>query len=136
MEAERIICDTDVMIDYWNINNPRHAVTKNTLDNIVGIDNIVLSAVTQMELLVGAVNKEELNYISKKLTRFNIALINDAVTNSAVQLLHDYNLSYGLVIPDALIAATSLETSLMLFTYNVKDYKFIRRLKLYSLSQV
>lgn len=33
---------------------------------------------------------------------------------------------------DALIAATSLGTGLKLFTYNKRDFKFIKGLKLYD----
>lgn len=45
---------------------------------------------------------------------------------------HKNHLSHGLAIPDALIAATSLETGLRLFTYNVRDFKFIKGLNLYN----
>ncbi len=132
MAKEKIICDTDVMIDYWDKAKPRHASTKSTLEKQIELDNIVLSAVTKMELMVGATNKADMERIAKKLSRFNIALINDEVTLMAVNLLQKYRLSHGLSLPDSLIAATSVVSGLKLFTYNIKDFKFISQLKIYT----
>lgn len=132
MAKEKIICDTDVMIDYWDISKPRHASTKLTLEKHIELDNIVLSGVTKMELMLGATNKADMERITKKLGRFNIALINNEVTSMAFELLQKYRLSHGLSLPDSLIAATALIAELELFTYNTKDFKFISQLKLYT----
>ncbi|GAB1447160.1 hypothetical protein MASR2M44_01510 [Bacteroidota bacterium] len=59
MAKNKIVCDTDVMIDYWNITSKRHSQTKTILEEIIGLDNIVISAITKMELLMGADNKSE-----------------------------------------------------------------------------
>jgi len=130
--TEIIICDSDVMIDYWNVNNQRHSITKNVLENSVGLNNIMLSAITQMELIVGAINKNELNSINKNIHQFEIALVDNRITNVAVQLVQDYTLSHGLAIADSLIAATALILELQLFTYNIKHYRFINGLSLYN----
>ena len=84
-----------------------------------------------MELMLGAVNKKDMNRISIKLKRFNIALINNDITISAFNLLQSYYLSHGLKIPDCIIASTAIITKLELFTYNTKDFTFV---KLYSYS--
>lgn len=70
--------------------------------------------------------------INKSIFRFTVTFINDHITQAAIQLLQDYRLSHGLALPDALIAATSTITQLPLFTYNLKDYKFISGIKLYD----
>ncbi|WP_295675494.1 type II toxin-antitoxin system VapC family toxin [uncultured Mucilaginibacter sp.] len=132
MAKKIIICDTDVMIDYLNINSQRHPSTKNILKNLIGLDNILLSAITKMELIVGATNKTDLNNINKNIHKFSIALIGDGVTQTAIQLLQEYKLSHGLALPDALIAATALILELELYTYNIKDYKFINSLVLFE----
>lgn len=80
MAKEKIICDTDVMIDYWDKTRFRHTATKSTLEKSIELDNVVLSAITKMELMQGATNKTEMAKITKKLNRFNIALINDDIT--------------------------------------------------------
>ena len=46
-------------------------------------------------------------------------------------LIQDFKLSHGLAIADSLIAATAIETKLKLFTYNLKDFRFINDLILY-----
>ena len=132
MAKKKIICDTDVMIDYWDLTNKRHESTKEILENVIGLDNIILSAITKMELLVGARSKSELLTITTKLKRFNIALLNDGITNKGFELLEKHILSHGLLIPDCFIASTAIITKLELFTYNTRDFKFISGLKLYN----
>lgn len=42
MAKDKAICNTDVMIDYWDNTNPRHAATKFTLENSSELDNVML----------------------------------------------------------------------------------------------
>ena len=133
MAKSKVICDTDVLIDYWDTKSTRHAETKDTLENKIGLDQVVISAITKMELLAGATNKAEEAKINKMVRRFNIALINNEITNEALQLFESYRLSHGLAIPDCFIGATAKTTGLELFTYNTKDFKFIPKLKLFQL---
>jgi predicted nucleic acid-binding protein len=132
MAKEKIICDTDVMIDYFDAASARHAATKEILDKKIELDNIWLSAITKMELLTGAANKTALSSINKKLTRFNIFLLTNEITITALSLFQGYRLSHGLAIPDGLSAATAIESELRLFTYNVRDFKFITGIRLYK----
>lgn len=85
-----------------------------------------------MELLVGATNKLELSRINKNLLQFGVVSIDNETTQIAIQLLQKYNLSHGLALADSFIAATALQHNFHLFTYNVKDYKFISGLNLYQ----
>jgi predicted nucleic acid-binding protein len=48
------------MIDYWNKYSLRHFATKELLEKVIELDNVVLSAITKMELLMGAKDKEGL----------------------------------------------------------------------------
>ncbi len=102
------------------------------LKRSIKLDNVVLSAITKMELMLGAVNKTDMAKITKKLSRFNIALISDDITLQAFDLLQNYRLSHGLSLPDSIIAATALIADLDLYTYNTKDFKFTSQLKLYA----
>lgn len=119
------------MIDFFNINHERHEATKVLVESEIGIDNILISAVTKMELLIGARDKQQLAKINKQIHRFSIILINDEITKTAIDLLQKYRLSHGLAIPDALIASTALNTQFDLLTYNLKDYQFISGINLY-----
>ena len=85
-----------------------------------------------MELINGAGNKNELDRINRNTHQFKIALIDDVITQLAIQLLQNYRLSHGLALPDAIIASTAITLELELFTYNIKDYKFIDGLALYN----
>lgn len=132
MAAKQVICDTDVMIDFWEIKNKRHIATKSIIEEQIEIDNVILTAITKIELLAGAINKADVQKISRKLSRFNVELLNPDITVKAFSLIERYGLSHSLALPDSLIAATSMVMGIPLFTYNVKDYKFIDGLLLYK----
>ena len=80
MAKKKIICDTDVMIEYWDKDKSRHSFTKSTLEKSIEIDNVVLSAITKMELMLGATSKIDMSKITKKLGRYNIALISNNIS--------------------------------------------------------
>jgi predicted nucleic acid-binding protein len=132
VEKIKVICDTDVMIDYLDHLQSRHNSSKQFLENAIGLDLITLSAITKMELMAGALNKTALSSINKNINRFNILLINPEITSIALHLVESYKLSHNLAIPDSLIAATAIHTGLELFTFNVRDFKFIPGLQLYQ----
>ena len=64
------------------------------------------------------------------LKRFQIVGLNEAIGNKAIELLNRYHLSHGLLIPDSLIAATSLTKDVPLLSKNQRDYRFMDGLKL------
>lgn len=77
------------MIDYWDTANTRHAATKKELEENIDLDNVVLSAITKMELLLGAINKTDMRRIIRKLSRFDIALLYNDITFKAFELLEN-----------------------------------------------
>lgn len=87
MAKKKIICDTDVMIDYCDKTKSRYIETKSTPEKSIELDNVILSAITKMELMLGATNKADMEKITKKPGRFNIALLNDHITQKAFDLL-------------------------------------------------
>jgi hypothetical protein len=133
MAKIKVVCDTDVMIDYWDVSSKRHSQTKTIIEEKIGLDNIVISAITKMELLMGANNKTEESIIKKKLGRFNIALINNDITILAIELFETYRLSQGLAIPDCFIGSIARILNLELFTYNLKDFRYMSELKLFEI---
>jgi predicted nucleic acid-binding protein len=70
--------------------------------------------------------------MKRKLNSYNIIHYNEEVSELAVKLVLDYRLWHGLTIPDAIIAAMSVVYDIRLFTYNVKDFKFIPSITLYE----
>ncbi len=88
-----------------------------------------VSAVTEMELVVGCRNKAELQNLSKLLERFTILPLTPEITTAAVTLLKSYRLSHGLLIADALIAATALITGRVFVSGNSKHFSMIKGLQ-------
>lgn len=58
--------------------------------------------------------------------------LDEAASEEALRLLREYRLSHGLLIPDALIAATALTQGVPLISKNQRDYRFIPDLQLLS----
>lgn len=83
-----------------------------------------------MELIIGCRDKTELQILAKFLARFQIFKITEQISVKSVELLNRYRLSHGLLIADALIAATALECDENFITGNQKDFRFISGLKL------
>ncbi len=123
-----VLVDTDVLID----------VGRGIADAITSIQNaakrspLVVSVITQMELYVGCRNSTELRQVDRFLARFTIVPVNEQISDMAVDLVRHYRLSHGLLIPDALIAATALVLNEPLLTKNQRDYRFIASLNLLS----
>ena len=131
---KKIIVDSDVLIDLFSTNNQRHDSTKNIMLPLIAKQKVFISCISSMELLVGATNKADLKKIKTNISAFQIVYIDLIVAKLAIELLEQYNLSHGLQIQDSFIAATSLATSLPLFTYNIKDFSFIKGLELFKTS--
>ncbi|NJL42264.1 MAG: type II toxin-antitoxin system VapC family toxin [Pseudanabaena sp. RU_4_16] len=121
-----IVVDTDILIDVARGDTTAIACLRCIEQQF----QLATSAVTQMELIVGCRNKVELQELEKFLQRFQILKLTEQITDKAVNLLGQYRLSHGLLIADALIAATALEYDEAFITKNQSDYRFIPSLKL------
>ncbi len=122
-----ILCDTDIFIEAFKNNT----LATGSLRRI-GFQNIALSAITLMELYFGALNKRELAKIKSRLQKLEIINLDQKITETAINMIERYAKSHGLHIPDALIAATAICRGMQLLTYNVKDFKFVEGIRLYS----
>jgi len=133
---KKVICDTDILIDYWDITKPRHQKTKSIIETNIELNNVVISATTKMELMLGSFNKTDLQILIKKLHRFDIILLTPQITLKSFELLEKYYLSHSLALPDSLIAASSLITGFDLFTYNIEDFTFIEGIRLFNFQKM
>jgi len=93
-----------------------------------------VSDMTHMELFIGCGDKRQQAATEKFLRRFEAVPIDAAVSALAVELLRRYRLSHGLLLADALIAATALVYAIPLLTKNARDFRFISGLTLESYS--
>lgn len=121
-----VIIDTDVLVDAGR--SIEEAVA--CLEKIERQALPAISDVTRMELIVGCRNKSELRALDHFLARFQVLKLNEQISDAAVDLLRRYRLSHGLLIADALIAATALSWGLPFVTKNERDYRFIAGLRL------
>lgn len=120
------LIDTDVLIDAA----ARVEAAVATLGQVEEEATLSISTITQMELLVGCRNKSELQKTDRFLQRFDVIRVDPAISDLAVDLVRRYRLSHGLLIPDALIAATALTARMPLLTKNQRDFRFVEDLKL------
>ncbi|MCC6299397.1 MAG: type II toxin-antitoxin system VapC family toxin [Anaerolineales bacterium] len=81
-------------------------------------DEVLISQITWMEVLVGAANNEnELHDFLEK--HFQVVSLNAAIAETAVQLRRAYRLR----LPDAIIYATAKVYNAALVTRNTNDFK-------------
>ena len=121
-----VICDTNIFISAFN-------GTNETIVELakIGSETVLMPSVTVMELYRGMSNKEQMSKMARKIKSYNILDFNEAVSQMAIKLIQNFKLSHDLQIPDAIIAALSISYDLPLFTYNIKDFRFIPELELY-----
>ncbi|NJM42472.1 MAG: type II toxin-antitoxin system VapC family toxin [Anaerolineae bacterium] len=121
-----LLIDSDILIDVSRR-------VQEAIDFVVGTEQngiVGMSAITQMELMVGARNSNELVGIEQFIGRYTVVPLDAAITAKGVELLRTYNLSHGLQVADALIAATAIVMNEPFVTRNQRHYRFITGLKL------
>ena len=123
---EKVIVDSDILI-FVSRDDPSAISFVDRLENTRGV---AISAVSAFELIIGSRDKNELSQIKKFLNRFEHLHIDEETSATALTLLEQFTLSHGLLMPDALIAATALVNKLDLGTINRKDFRFIEGLRL------
>lgn len=122
-----MLCDTNVLIRHFQ-NDP---ITVGEMVKI-GSDNAILPSIVVMELFRGMANKNELAQMKSKLKHYNILHIDKPVSEKALEFIENYRLSHDLRLPDVLIGAMAAVYQIPLFTYNVKDFKYLPDLEFYQ----
>ena len=120
-----LLLDTDIIVNVGR--GETGAVAQ--VNAMLSTGSVYISTVTEMELVVGCRNKTELRNLSLLLERFIIVPITPEISTSAVNLLKAYRLSHGLLIADALIAATALVMGRVLVSGNAKHFSMIKGLQ-------
>lgn len=121
-----MVIDTDILIDLGNgVAEAMARVKTEALTN-----KLTISVITKLELLVGCQNQTEMRSLEQFLVQFEVIPLSTAIGNQAVNLLKQYRLSHGLLMPDALIAATALTLDCSLLSKNQRDFRFIQNSKL------
>jgi predicted nucleic acid-binding protein len=119
------VLDTDIVVDALR----DFALAIDYLEDVEQQGDLRISRLTQMELIVGCRSRAELQRLGGFLRRFTMLDLTESIGQSAVALLRQYRLSHGLLISDALIAATALAHGETLYTKNVRHFRMIPRLR-------
>ena len=120
-----VIIDTDVIIASMRGDDiAKQLIRKYT-------PSIFISAITEMELYVGATNKTKKEAVESVLKMHQVVHVNKAICETALRLIKTYNTgNKSLFLSDALIAATCLQEHYSLITFNTKDFAIIKGLQL------
>lgn len=123
-----LLLDTDIIVNVGR----GHTGAVEQVNAMMSAGSVHISAVTEMELVIGCRNKTELKKLGMLLERFTIIPITPEITSSSITLLKTYRLSHGLLIADALIAATALVMDRVLISGNSKHFSMIDGLQFRS----
>ncbi|HEY5463558.1 MAG TPA: type II toxin-antitoxin system VapC family toxin [Hanamia sp.] len=132
-KKESVLIDSDVLINFFDKSKKFNLVAENAFFDFEKKDiQLCVSVITVIEMIQGNKTNIEKNRIIKQLESFYNIPISDEISKSAKDLIINYSSSHGLLLADAFIAATALLLNLKLFTFNKKDFKFIKALDLYE----
>lgn len=115
------LTDSDILIDATH--NRAGAIDCLLSQQTAGA--ITISIISAMELIQGCRNSNELAQVRQFLQPIIVTPITPKISQSAQNLMEKHFLSHGLMIPDALIAATALEMNLPLCSKNIRHYRMI-----------
>ncbi len=114
--------DSTVLIDLSRENNEAIEFIDTLRKNN---QEIAISVISSMELIIGCRDKNEVNKTLKFLGDYRVIDNSVPISKKAYQLLIQYSKSHGLLIPDAFISATALDENLTLVTDNVRHFDMI-----------
>lgn len=116
------LVDSNIIIDYTR-------KEEKATSFLESLEKIIVSSVTVAEVYQGSRDKQELKTAKQFFANTQILFINAKIDSLALELVENYTLSHGLIILDALIAATAIEHDVTLITANYRHYTMIKWLK-------
>ncbi|HLF54407.1 MAG TPA: type II toxin-antitoxin system VapC family toxin [Candidatus Nanoarchaeia archaeon] len=122
MEEAHILIDTNIFIDHLR----NHAPAVHFFQSIAEWENVLFSAITEVELVTGKINNDSSK--KEKLMHFLNRWIKITVDNPLAEIAGDISRQYGLSVPDAIIAASALTNQAVLITKNIKDFRNVKGL--------
>lgn len=125
---EPVLVDTDILVDVAR----GIRATTDFLTSRAASCEFGVSSITEMELIAGCRNKAELAQLQKFLSDYPRVRITPEIADQATEFMRQFSLSHGLLIPDALIAATAKITGRSLLTRNRKHFEPIPGVAIYT----
>ncbi|MDY6805975.1 MAG: type II toxin-antitoxin system VapC family toxin [Cyanobacteriota bacterium] len=116
---ERLLIDTDVLIDYLREN----ALAVDFLENLTQL--LLISSMTVAELYAGVREGKERTALDNFIMVFEVVPIDEKIAQLGGLYRRDYGKSHGVGLPDALIAATANIKQAKLVTLNKKHFPML-----------
>jgi predicted nucleic acid-binding protein len=111
MAPVKAVIDTNILIDYLSGSEK----AKQELDSF---EELYISIITWMEILVGAEQTEEESEIREFLRRFRVYHVDTGIAERAVDIRRKEKIR----LPDAIIWATAQQLGVLLVTRNTRDF--------------
>lgn len=112
------LLDTDVLIDHLRGREEARAFLLNCFE---AHDTLYVSVITVSEIWAGMRDGEEDDTCSL-LDLFQTVPVTNDIAVKAGLYRNRYGQSHGVLLPDALIAATAFEMDAVLYSYNIRLY--------------
>lgn len=95
----------------------------------LGYEKTAVSTISVLEVYYGMFKNEE-NETKIALNKFNKIHLDKEICKKAIEIMLSYSNNRP-ILPDCLIAATSIVCNAELYTHNKKDFDYIKGLKLF-----
>jgi predicted nucleic acid-binding protein len=120
--AESFLLDTDVLVDF--LRGYSKAVTFVNANST----RIILPSIVVAELYAGVKGDAELTVLENFISLFRVIPMTSEIAKKGGLYKRDYGKSHGVVLADAIIAATCETENAELKTLNIKHYPMIKGL--------
>jgi predicted nucleic acid-binding protein len=126
MEKELVILDSNILIDMMrSVKTTLHQVEE------IGMENVVISSITVIEVLNGARNRMDFNKIENNIKDIPVIHFTENISKMAEEFSRKFSMANPTQVPYLIIGATAIHFNLKLFTHNKKDFRFIPGIQLY-----
>lgn len=116
---ERLLIDTDVLIDYLRANSQ----SVDFLENLTQL--LLISSISVAELYAGVREGKERTALNNFISVFEVVPIDEKIATLGGLYRRDYGKSHGVGLADALIAATANIKQAKLVTLNQKHFPML-----------
>ncbi len=125
-EYLKVIVDTDILIKAYR-GDPIKIKNLKLLKK-----SYCISVISAIELIAGSKNIKQYSELNKVLKVYSILHLDEEISKRALLVYKKFILSHHIKLFDCLIAASSLEKNILIYTDNKKDFNFIDGVKFYK----
>lgn len=123
-QKKLVLCDSNVLFDYFR----GVPVMGQELEEL-GFDRLYLSVISEAEMYIG-MKQSEKRMTVETINKFSIIGLDSEISRKLLHLTWEHHAKRP-AIPDMIIAATVLTYPVELFTFNKKDFDFIKGITFY-----